>query len=390
MLEQQVQQLFTEAGEEEQLIAGIDALAERGGNEVYSQVLRHLTCKEFEPQLARRHWQAALEHRNRPEQNHRRLRPALLDYLHQVAGELRDPRIVEADLLESIRRASVTDGLTGLFNQTCFKEYLGKILASQGKDSIGRFAVVLLDLDCFKQYNDRCGHLAGDEALRLVAETLTRNIRYGDMAVRYGGEEFALLLHRVNFSDAFAVVERIRRDIEALPFIQQERLDSGNLTVSAGIALFPEDGRDRDTLLRQADSELYRAKENRNCVRPGRREQRQETRHKLHSLVEFALRDQAEFATGMIYDISQGGLDLACDNELPPGAELQLRFRRPFWPVDSTLEARVRHTRTVGKQGVVRLGLEFLEDQGTVAPLIPWGQRPPGAFLGEPVVALSA
>ncbi|MHB1399017.1 MAG: diguanylate cyclase domain-containing protein [Trichloromonadaceae bacterium] len=388
MLEQQVQHLFRETAEDELLIAGIDTLAARGGKEVYSLVLRHLTCKTFEPEQASRHWQGALEHRNRPADKHR-LRPALLDYL-QVAGELHDPRIVEAELLESIRHASVSDGLTGLFNQTCFKEYLAKLLADQGKDSIGRFAVVLLDLDHFKQYNDRGGHLAGDDALRLVAETLTRNIRHGDMAVRYGGEEFGLLLHRVNFSDAFAVVERIRRDIEALPFSHQECLDSGNLTLSAGIALFPEDGRDRDTLLRQADRELYRAKENRNCVRPSRREQRQDTRHKLHSLVEFALRDQTDFTTGMIYDISQGGLDLACDSELPPGAELQLRFRRPFWPVDSTLEARVRHTRTVGQQGVVRLGLEFVDDQGAVTPLLPWGQRPPGAFLGEPVVALSA
>lgn len=390
MLEQQVQQLFRETGGDEQLLAGIEALASRGGKEVYSLVLRHLTCKEFEPEQASRHWQGALEHRTRPEESQRHLRPALLDYLHQVAGELRDPRIVEAELLESIRHASLSDGLTGLFNQTCFKEYLAKLLSEQNKGSTGRFAVVLLDLDRFKQYNDRCGHLAGDDALRLVAETLTRNIRHGDMAVRYGGEEFGLLLHRVNFSDAFAVVERIRRDIEALPFSHQERLDSGNLTVSAGIALFPEDGRDRDTLLRQADRELYRAKENRNCVRPSRREQRQDTRHKLHSLVEFALRDQTDFTTGMIYDISQGGLDLACDSELPPGAELQLRFRRPFWPVDSTLEARVRHTRTVGQQGVVRLGLEFVDGQGAVAPLLPWGQRPPGAFFGEPVVALSA
>ncbi len=390
MLEQQVQQLFYEVADDEQLIAEVQVLAERKGDEVYSLVLRHLTCKDFTPAQACRHWQAALKHRVKPRKSGGRLRPALLDYLHQVAGELRDPRIVEADLLDSIRHASITDGLTGLFNQTCYKEYLTKLLAEQGKDSTARFAVVLLDLDHFKQYNDRCGHLAGDEALRLVAENLTRNIRYGDMAVRYGGEEFALLLHRVNFSEAYTVVERIRREIEALPFAHQERLDRGNLTLSAGIAVFPEDGRDRDGLLRQADRELYRAKEQRNCIRPSRRDQRQGVRHKLHSLVEFALPEQGEFSTGMIYDISQGGLDLACDNVLPPGAELQLRFRRPFWPVDSTLQARVRHARTVGRQGVVRLGLEFVAGEDEVAPLIPWGSRSPATYVGEPVVALSA
>lgn len=389
MLEQQVQQLFAEVADDEQLIEQIRALAERRGDEVYSLVLRHLTCKEFPPSQACRHWQAALKHRSKPSKNGR-LRPALLDYLHQVAGELRDPRIVEADLLHSIRHASITDGLTGLFNQTCYKEYLTKLLAEQDKDSTTRFAVVLLDLDHFKQYNDRCGHLAGDEALRLVAENLTRNIRCGDMAVRYGGEEFALLLHRVNFNEAYTVVERIRRDIEALPFTHQERLDRGNLTLSAGLALFPEDGRDRDALLLQADRELYRAKEQRNCIRPGRRDQRQGVRHKLHALVEFALRDQGEFSTGMICDISQGGLDLACDNELPPGAELQLRFRRPFWPVDSTLQARVRHTRTIGRQGVVRLGLEFTAGEEEVAPLIPWGTRVAASSTGEAMVALSA
>lgn len=390
MLEQQVEQLFQEFSDENQLVAAVEALAARKGELVYGQVLRHLTCKEFEPAQAARHWQAALEHRSHPAGSRRPLRPALLDYLHQIAGELYDPRIVEAELLDRIRHASLTDGLTGLFNQTCYKDYLHKLLADQGSDSLGRFAVVLLDLDRFKQYNDRCGHLAGDEALRLVASALSRNIRQGDMAVRYGGEEFALLLHRVNFAEAFAVVDRIRRDVEALPFAHQERLDSGNLTLSAGIALFPEDGRDRDTLLRQADRELYRAKETRNCVRPSRREQRQGMRHKLHALVEFALADQGEFTTGMIYDISQGGLDLACDSELPPGSALQLRFRRPFWPVDSTLDARVRHARTVGRQGVVRLGLEFVADETAVAPLLPWGQPPAGAFLGEPVVALSA
>lgn len=115
----------------------------------------------------------------------------MLDYLHQVVRELSDPRIIEAKDLDQIRMESIQDGLTGLFNQSYFKTHLGKMISQRPQSDETMIGCVLFDIDHFKQYNDRCGHVAGDTALQQVAQTILAGVREGMwrrvMAVKSSG-----------------------------------------------------------------------------------------------------------------------------------------------------------------------------------------------------------
>jgi len=377
-----IRKLLRESGNDDlRLAAGIERLAGRYGDEIYQEALRQLTSKTFPPKAARKHWLLALLHRDRifPENSRSgRLRAALLDYLHAVTHEIRDPRIVEGRHLETIRQASITDGLTGLYHQTYFKAHLEGLLERRAGDR--RFAVVFLDLDYFKQYNDRCGHLAGDQALRRTAEILQFNLRQGDLACRYGGEEFALLLHRAGQNEAFAVAERIRAAVEEAAYPGQELMDRGNLTISAGIALCPENGASAVDLLALADEELYRAKEQRNSISPPLNGQRREIRHKRLSLVEFTLAPGEPFQPGLSFDISRTGLSFGCSlDRLTAGALLGIRFKQPFWPATCDLDGWVRHVEKLEENGLVRIGLEFVELPEKLRLLLP--ERPRMATL---------
>ncbi len=357
--------------EDARLISGVEHLALEHGNCVYKEVLKLLVGKHFGSELSSRYWREAIEHCRqiyRPSYAKRGFRPALLDYLRNVVGEVSDPRIIEADYLHNIIRSSVTDGLTGLYNQTYFKKVLESTIANQRRSFDQNFALVLLDLDHFKQYNDRCGHLCGDEALRLCADVITGVLRDGDMAVRYGGEEFALLLPNVDRHTAISVAERIRREIEQFPFPKEELLDSGSLTISGGIAIFPDNGETSDEIIQYADTELYKAKEVRNRIYCVSTDRRQSTRKPVRSLVEYASFDGALYRPALSIDVSERGMGFGCENMFLEGTILSIRLTRPYWPVNRHLSATVRQVRQ--QNDLIYVGLEFDESLGSLEDLL--------------------
>lgn len=358
----ELHQLLSVDVEDRYLLTTVESLAQEHGQGVYKEMLRLMVGKHFCEELAASYWQEAICHCQaifRPEFAARGFRPALLDYLRHVAGELGDPRIIEADYLHNIARSSVTDGLTGLYNQTYFKTILADTIVNQRRNGDQHFALILLDLDHFKQYNDRCGHLVGDEALRLCAELITAALRDGDMAVRYGGEEFALLLPNMDRHTAFAVAERIRKSVESYPFPHQERLDSGNLTISGGVAVFPANGETADEIIKAADTELYRAKERRNTIYTNAADRRGTFRRPIRSLVEYASFDGALYRPALSLDISENGMGLGCESLLCEGMTLSVRLTRPYWPQNMHLAATVRQVRR--QDELVYVGLEFDE-----------------------------
>ncbi len=160
-----------------------------------------------------------------------------------------------SELNRELNRVARRDSLTGVGNRRALDEAIGRLLDQGDRLRPARFAIVLFDIDHFKQYNDEHGHLAGDAALGRLGEILRRATRDGDHAFRYGGEEFLLLLPEVDLQGALAVAERVR--IAAL------ENDTGlpPFTVSGGVALCdPADGRDPEPLIRRADTALYLAK----------------------------------------------------------------------------------------------------------------------------------
>ena len=173
--------------------------------------------------------------------------------------------------LERLNRALAetarTDPLTGLGNRLRLQEDLGQVAAQVQR--YGRvYGAVMLDVDHFKPFNDRFGHLEGDRALRRVADAIKRGCRATDTAYRYGGEEFLLILPEQTPESATWAAERLRRQVEALAIPHPGNPVAGRVTVSAGVALLESGSEDAvGYWLSQADQALYQAKATgRNCV----------------------------------------------------------------------------------------------------------------------------
>jgi len=150
---------------------------------------------------------------------------------------------------------SITDGLTGLYNHRHFYETLAReVQRSEREDS--PLSLLLLDIDHFKQYNDRYGHTEGDAALRLFARHVLGAVRSSDIAFRYGGEELAVLLPACTAEQAFEVGEKARAAVEAAG----RRAGHHPVTTSVGVATFPDHGTTTEDIVRQADAALYDAK----------------------------------------------------------------------------------------------------------------------------------
>jgi len=162
-------------------------------------------------------------------------------------------------LRENLQTMSYEDSLTGLKNRRSFNELFARESAIALRTS-APLSFIMIDLDHFKGFNDRYGHQAGDEALRLVADTMRSRFRETDVVCRYGGEEFAVILPGATSGDAETLARQILLAVQNLSVFHQNR-DLGQLTLSAGIANWPEHCTDPSELLNLADNALYRAKE---------------------------------------------------------------------------------------------------------------------------------
>lgn len=191
-----------------------------------------------------------------------------LELLTRVKSLLRIKELYEEleKAKESLRQLSITDGLTGLYNHRYFKEHLDQELNRARRHNL-YVSLAMADIDYFKKYNDTYGHPAGDALLSAVGHLFKDNIRKIDLAARYGGEEFSLVLVETNRPAAGVVAEKIKKLIAEHPFESVNGNGSHHVTISMGVATFPEDATTSDELIKIADSRLYRAKENgRNCV----------------------------------------------------------------------------------------------------------------------------
>lgn len=166
--------------------------------------------------------------------------------------------LINLKLRDTLRDQAIRDPLTGLLNRRHMEETLERevLRAERSQHPLG---VVLLDLDHFKRFNDSFGHDAGDLVLRQLGALLRMQVRAGDMACRYGGEEFVLILPETPLDIILQRAEALRLGIKQLDVRQGDR-PLGIITGSAGIAMFPEHGATGEALLRVADRALYRAK----------------------------------------------------------------------------------------------------------------------------------
>jgi diguanylate cyclase (GGDEF)-like protein len=167
--------------------------------------------------------------------------------------------LANAQLYGRMEQMATTDGLTGLVNHRTFQERTVEMLA-RAERTDGRQAILLTDIDHFKKVNDTHGHPIGDVVLRGVAQVVSSCVRKIDLAARYGGEEFAIVLEGTDREGARQLAERIRTEVERQTF--QSGAGPFSVTLSLGIAVYPDDGRDPKTLIANADQALYYAKRN--------------------------------------------------------------------------------------------------------------------------------
>jgi diguanylate cyclase (GGDEF)-like protein len=237
--------------------AALASLRDSRGDLFYSDLLYAITHQFFAAEEAPDLWREMLRHKCELSETLGRnvqVVVATLDYLTNITGEVRLPTLVTEGHIAEIVSQSMHDGLTGLFNHSCFHELLDL--------EIKRFlrhgtvvSLILLDIDDFKRVNDRCGHPEGDRVLRTLAATLRRVTRESDICSRYGGEEFAIILPLTGIAEAAEIAERIRAEAAGIPVGEQF------LTVSLGVAVSSTATGDADALVKLADQALYRAKE---------------------------------------------------------------------------------------------------------------------------------
>jgi len=185
------------------------------------------------------------------------LDPSEVSFKTTFAGQV-GLSIANIRLREALRTQSVRDALTGLYNRRYLEEVVDREVrrAARAVQSLG---ILMIDLDHFKSFNDTYGHDAGNAVLREIAVSLTKGVRAEDFVCRFGGEEFVVILPTADQAASRARAERLRSKTKELTILHQGR-SMGMITISVGVAVFPEHGTSPKDLMAAADAALYEAK----------------------------------------------------------------------------------------------------------------------------------
>jgi diguanylate cyclase (GGDEF)-like protein len=162
------------------------------------------------------------------------------------------------NLQGKFEQQALTDGLTGVYNRRWLDQMLPRLLQRSEQDDLP-FCVLMIDIDNFKNFNDNYGHAIGDNALRIVADTLAKKVRPIDLIVRYGGEEFCALLPKTDLQSGIGAGERLRKAIHKAEVYDASGSPIPGITISAGLAE-RRAGENAEDMLRRADQALYLAK----------------------------------------------------------------------------------------------------------------------------------
>lgn len=247
---------FDPSGPEEKL-QQLEALRAEGEETFCTDFFRVTMNLRFAPAIAEDHWHRAIAHRSKMQQSMGRpvaLVVALLDYFSENGSLVRSPKVMEIAVFAEMVKSAVVDPLTGLYNRRFLDKIMGREIM-RAKRSGHAMTIIVSDIDHFKSINDEFGHPAGDQVLIGVAQILLGASRQEDSACRLGGEEFLVLLPELGTQKAFGVAELIRSRVEAERFAIPRRV-----TISLGVASFPECREAFKDIFLAADQALYRAK----------------------------------------------------------------------------------------------------------------------------------
>lgn len=231
-------------------------LRDSRGKNLYSDLLFVLSHQYLPAEQAEKVWNHILEHKAEISAALGRnvgIAVAALDFLSNIVHQLDSPVLITEAKMSIVADVALRDGLTGLYDRST--------LLSKLRDEIRRYerydnevSLIMLDIDDFKQINDKYGHQRGDWALLRLSRIIQSEMRDVDIGARYGGEEFAVVLPQTGVDEAVSLAERVRQHVE------EEFASDLNMTVSLGVATCPKDAQTVHDLVQQADKALYQSK----------------------------------------------------------------------------------------------------------------------------------
>ena len=327
--EQLLQLLVEDTRNTERLLERLDEISKESGVGAHAALLLILTSLAFDEDQAREHWEAILAQRHNLSLTLGRdagLRVAVLDYFMNVNRRLANPSLIDVEIEEAAPHGE-GDALTGLAGDRAFRIALQNELRRARR--YGHvLAVAVFDLDGFADANARFGRLVADRLLREAAMILGNKIRDIDLASRPGEDELAILLPQTDRNGAFLVAERFRRELETHFRRREAAGQPVGLTVSGGVASYPDDGQDAEMLLARAAQALYQAKSSgKNVVLVHSPERRKFLRFDLHTrLCEIEVLAPPDAGAGKVRNLSRNGLLFASPEPLEVGEDVEIRL----------------------------------------------------------------
>jgi diguanylate cyclase (GGDEF)-like protein len=331
--DQLLEVLAEDAHNTERLMTRLDSITSESGIGAHAALLLILTRLAFEEGTARQHWEAVLAHRDQIRDQLGRdpgIRVSLLDYFMNVNKRLVQPTLIDLEMYEAGQRDASSDPMTGLASDRRFRSAL-QIELRRARRYEQRASVVLIDVDDFATANERFGTLVCDRLLRELAILLNNSIRDIDIAARPGEDELCLLLPEADRNGALLVAERVRRQVQEYYATRESSGARVGLTVSAGIAVYPDDAASAESLLERAAQALYLAKAaGRNTVQLYQPERRRYLRFELDpARFEIEVLAPRDRSAGSLRNLSRSGILFTTPEPLEVGEEIEIRLARP-------------------------------------------------------------
>jgi diguanylate cyclase (GGDEF)-like protein len=328
--DQLLELLSEDAHNTQRLLARLESISRESGIGAHSALILILTHLGFEEEEAKRHWKAVMGHMEAMARALGRdigVRVALLDYFTNVNRHLTQPTLIDLEMFEASERSSAVDAMTGLVNDRAFRSTIQQEMR-RAKRYEQKVSVVLFDMDDFQACNALHGEIVGDRLLREAGILLKNKIRDIDIAARPGEDEIALILPETDRNGALLVAERYRREFESYFSRREIEEKPVCLTISGGLASYPEDALSPEMLLERAAQALYRAKASgKNVVHVYHPERRRFLRFELEAgRYEVEVLAPRELAPGRARNFSRNGIVFTCPEPLDVGEEIEIRL----------------------------------------------------------------
>lgn len=310
-------------------------------------------------------WTSVLEHQKLLQESLHRdisIQAALLDYLLSAEHRFPETKQIELPTTQKVPYTSIVDPLTGLYNDRHFQIIVDAELKRAKQYSLP-LTLLMLDLDNFGMYTALYGHETGDIALNETAVVLKKNSRMEDMLFRLKKNRFSAVLLNISREGAHRFGERLRESIESHHFKGEDKLPTKKLTISGGIAIYPDDGKNSHTLIIAAEEALITAKQSgKNRILEYSVKRRKTPRVDIEIEGKYQIEGRKDLKPHLVYtkDISESGTLVTASGDIPLGGRIILSLKMP---TGNIIKAEGETVRVARKEGAkeITIAIKFID-----------------------------